>query len=67
MEESPISPLAPSRSIGNESGVVSYEAPTARTVPVVPEELNLRQTWFILKHRWRLVLAISCGDRKSVV
>jgi len=30
------------------------------------EELNLRQAWFILKHRLRLVIAITCGITTAV-
>ncbi|MFN5515289.1 MAG: GumC family protein [Cyanobacteriota bacterium] len=32
----------------------------------IPEELNLRQAWFVLKHRLRLIVAITCGVTTAV-
>ena len=64
MEESPMSPIAPTRSHANEVGQLSYEL--SRNSSAATEEINLRQAWFILKHRLRLVIAVTCGVTAAV-
>lgn len=64
MDDKTLSPLAPPRQPLQEGGQLSYG--TSRGSNAAAEELNLRQAWFILKHRWRLVLAVTCGVTVAV-
>ncbi len=59
MEESPSNPVAPTKIPTNELGVSSYSVDRKNTAS---EEINLRQVWFILKHRLWLILAITAGS-----
>lgn len=64
MEERPMSPIAPTKSHDNEVGRISYEI--SRNSSAATEEINLRQAWFILKHRLRLVIAVTFGVTAAV-
>lgn len=59
MEESPSNPVASVKGTNHELGVSSY---TVGRKTATSEEINLRQVWFILKHRLWLIIAITVGS-----
>ncbi len=57
MEDTPPNPMASAKSPVNEIGTSSYTVGKAKST----EEINLRQVWFILRHRLWLILLITGG------